>query len=100
MSGVNEQNSVASVKSKTEQEPSKDQPLTGKIVTSDLKNILDKYRSVNYHFTIAALTQENVQYPQSYRGKALPYVVASSKGSSDPRYPACRSRQAGQCGSS
>jgi hypothetical protein len=47
---------------------------------SDVSNILNAYRSVTYHFTIAALTQDNLTYPKSYRDTALKYVILSSKG--------------------
>ena len=47
---------------------------------SDKSNILNSYRSVTYHFTIAALTQDNLKYPKSYRDSALKYVILSSKG--------------------
>ena len=55
-------------------------PATTNSEISDTSNILNAYRSVNYNFTIAALTPDNLKYPASYRDSALKYVVLSTKG--------------------
>ena len=47
---------------------------------SDTSNILNSYRSITYHFTLAALTQEDLKYPKKYRDESLKYVILSSKG--------------------
>jgi len=43
-------------------------------------NILNNYRSVNYHFTLAALTPNNIRDPKSYRDSTLKYIIISTKG--------------------
>jgi hypothetical protein len=45
------------------------------------KNVLHKYRSVTYLFTMAALTSEQVSDPKTYNGgKPLQYVIVKSGG--------------------
>ncbi len=43
-------------------------------------NVLHKYRSFNYLFTLAALSSEEVNDPKTYRSRELNYVVLRSGG--------------------
>jgi hypothetical protein len=45
------------------------------------KNVLHKYRSINYLFTMSALTSDQVSDPKTYNdGRELPYVILKSGG--------------------
>jgi hypothetical protein len=57
----------------TWQAPSSDTP-------GDNSNILNNYRSVNYNFTLAAISPKDLKDPASYRNKKLKYIIAASKG--------------------
>ena len=44
------------------------------------ENILNNYRSTVCHFTLAALTPDDLKNPARYRDSKLKYVIAASKG--------------------
>lgn len=44
------------------------------------KNVLNKYRSVTYNFTIAALNSSHLKDPESYRNSELKLVILKSGG--------------------
>ena len=44
------------------------------------ENILNDYRSTVCHFTLAALTPDDLKNPARYRDSKLKYVIATSKG--------------------
>jgi hypothetical protein len=50
------------------------------VVTPEKQNILNDYRSNVYHFTLAALTPDDLKNPARYRDSKLKYVIAASKG--------------------
>ena len=45
-----------------------------------LRNVLNKYRSYTYNFTLAALHKSQLSTPEAYRGKPLDFVVLKSGG--------------------
>jgi hypothetical protein len=50
------------------------------VINSGQSNVLNKYRSYNYNFTLAALSKDQANNPDSYRNSALKYVVLKSGG--------------------
>jgi hypothetical protein len=53
---------------------------TASNIPGETENVLNRYRSVTYNFTFAALTPDNLKNPESYRNSKLKYVVAASYG--------------------
>ena len=51
-----------------------------KVVQSEKKNVLNKYRSSTYNFTLAALRKEVVNEPTKYRDTILDFVILKSGG--------------------
>jgi hypothetical protein len=69
----------ASIVSKTvPTTPKSDKP--SKVVQSKSQNVLNRYRSFTYNFTLAALKKDDVNDPTKYRNSALDYVIAKSGG--------------------
>lgn len=50
------------------------------VLTTGETNVLNKYRSYTYNFTLASLTSLDVNDPQRYRSSADYYVIAKSGG--------------------
>jgi hypothetical protein len=50
------------------------------ITSSGKKNVLNKYRSFSYIFTLSALSPDDADNPSSYRSNALKYIVLKSGG--------------------
>lgn len=51
-----------------------------KIVQSGKSNVLNKYRSYNYNFTLSALRKDVVNDPTAYRNAALDFIILKSGG--------------------
>ncbi len=70
-------NSSPNVESKTKSSTTK---TPSKLEISNVKNVLSKYRSYTYNFTLAALNKNAVNDPKKYRDSALDYVILQSGG--------------------
>lgn len=55
-------------------------PPPKKVTQSGKKNVLNKYRSSTYNFTLAALRKDTINDPASYRDKSLDLVILKSGG--------------------
>jgi hypothetical protein len=51
-----------------------------KVVSSGLQNVLNKYRSYTYNFTLAALNKADVNNHEKYENSALNFVIAKTGG--------------------
>lgn len=58
--------------------PKSDKP--PKVVQGKSQNVLNRYRSFTYNFTLAALKKDDVNDPEKYRDSALDYIIAKSGG--------------------
>jgi len=52
----------------------------GKTKEAQPRNVLNKYRSYTYNFTLAALHKSQLRTPEAYRGKPLDFVILKSSG--------------------
>jgi len=70
------------VSKKTEKTPDEKYETESKQIVeqSSEKNPLNDYRSVTYHFTMAALDNSNLKDPESYRNSQLKFVILRSGG--------------------
>jgi len=50
------------------------------VTSSGQSNVLNKYRSYNYNFTLSALSSNQANDPNSYKNSSLNYVVLKSGG--------------------
>lgn len=50
------------------------------VIQSNKSNVLNKYRSFTYNFTLSALRKEAVNDPESYRNSALDLIILKSGG--------------------
>jgi hypothetical protein len=48
-------------------------------------NVLNNYRSINYNFTLAAITKDQANHPEKFDPKNPNFVVATSKGKTGNR---------------
>jgi hypothetical protein len=70
-------NASPNVESKTKSSTKKP---SSNFETSNVKNVLSKYRSYTYNFTLAALNKNAVNDPKKYRDSALDYIILQSGG--------------------
>jgi hypothetical protein len=70
---------------KTTNEPKKDADLKQTYETSGKQNVLNKYRSYTYNFTLSALSTEQANDPKKYRDSELSLVILKSGGKGDAR---------------
>jgi hypothetical protein len=75
---------TSSVERKTETVQEKTTPAApvtpNNIRQSSFTNVLNKYRSYTYNFTLAALKKDDVNFPERYRNSALDLVILKSGG--------------------
>jgi len=65
---------------KTTNQPTKDADTKQIYETSGKQNVLNKYRSYTYNFTLAALSTTQSNSPESYRNSELDLVILKSGG--------------------
>ena len=67
-------------KTPTNDVPENSGPKKEKTKEVQLRNVLNKYRSYTYNFTLAALHKSQLSTPEAYRGKPLDFVILKSGG--------------------
>ena len=73
---------TSSKTSKSETDESKKSG-AGEVVQSGEKNVLNRYRSVTYHFTLAGLKKDYLKNPEKLRESELELIILKSGGKGD-----------------
>jgi len=72
--------STVDVKTASKQEKVAEDPSTRTINQAKSTNVLNKYRSYTYQFTLSALRKEDAKEPKKYRESTLDFIILKSGG--------------------